>query len=99
MQTQCCRGRDGAGFGDHSWYTCDNSWRIDNGHWTFVDEQSQGVSLWRDVEKMLWDSGCQAPCSLCIEKGCTTSCQEEAPDNPACFPSCPASACHPTLAG
>ena len=29
----------------------------------------------RDVEKMLWDSGCQAPCSLCIEKGCTTSCQ------------------------
>ena len=47
MQTQCCRGRDGAGFGKHSWYTCDNSWRIDNGHWTFVDEQSQGVSLWR----------------------------------------------------
>jgi len=53
----------------------------------------------QDVEKMLWDSGCQAPCSLCIEKGCSTSCQEEAPGNPACFPSCPASACHPTLAG
>merc|ERR1711971_204913 len=48
-----------------------------------------------DVEKKLWDSGCQAPCSLCLEKRCTTSCQESA-GNPVCFPSCAATACHPT---
>ena len=34
------------------------------------------LNIWfRDVDKKLWDSGCQASCSLCLEKSCTTSCQ------------------------
>ena len=40
-----------------------------------IPNQQHLTILIRDVEKMLWDSDCQTPCALCIDKDCATSCQ------------------------